>query len=276
MFGADLLLASCDYCDYGDGDRIHSSCGASWWGGTGVVCDHHGDCFCWLECADDYSEQSVTTDPWAMDCVFVDSGGGNSGFSDYAASASVNMMKRFSQQDWLDAGLSALSESGVGAVTIDALCRRVGKTKGSFYSHFPTMSDFIRQLGERWRQTNTDMLIDASERAKPEERRTVLNQLAMSLDHGLEREFRRLAAGDLSRLRSCMMWMINGSSFWQSLTGPRVYSMTMMRWPWRGLNMRCFWGIRITWRTVTTSSLTAINVSFASLGCSRIVVGENL
>ena len=196
MFGAVLLLASCDYCDYGDGDRIHSSCGASWWGGTGVVCDHHGDCFCWLECADDYSEQSVTTDPWAMDCVFVDSGGGNSGFSDYAASASVNMMKRFSQQDWLDAGLSALSEGGVGAVTIDALCRRVGKTKGSFYSHFPTMSDFIRQLGERWRQTNTDMLIDASERAKPEERRAVLNQLAMSLDHGLQREFRRLAAGD--------------------------------------------------------------------------------
>ena len=94
---------------------------------------------------------SVTTDPWAMDCVFVDSGGGNSGFSDYAASASVNMMKRFSQQDWLDAGVSALSEGGVGAVTIDALCRRVGKTKGSFYSHFPTMSDFIRQLGERWR-----------------------------------------------------------------------------------------------------------------------------
>ena len=139
---------------------------------------------------------SVTTDPWAMDCVFVDSGGRNSGFSDYAASASVNMMKRFSQQDWLDAGLSALSEGGVGAVTIDALCRRVGKTKGSFYSHFPTMSDFIRQLGERWRQTNTDMLIDASERAKPEERRAVLNQLAMSLDHGLEREFRRLAAGD--------------------------------------------------------------------------------
>ena len=108
----------------------------------------------------------------------------------------MNMMKRFSQQDWLDAGLSALSEGDVGAVTIDALCRQVGKTKGSFYSHFPTMSDFIRQLGERWRQTNTDMLIDASERAKPEERRAVLNQLAMSLDHGLEREFRRLAAGD--------------------------------------------------------------------------------
>lgn len=151
MFGADLLLASCDYCDYGDGDRIHSSCGASWWDGAGVVCDHYSDCFCWLGCADDCSEQSVTIDPWAMDCVFADSRSGNSRFSDYAASASGNMMKRFSRQDWLDAGVSALSEDGVGAVTIDALCRRVGKTKGSFYSHFPTMSDFIRQLGERWR-----------------------------------------------------------------------------------------------------------------------------
>ena len=41
------------------------------------------------------------------------------------------------------------------------------------------------------------MLIEAGERAKPEERRAVLNQLAMSLDHGLEREFRRLAAGEV-------------------------------------------------------------------------------
>ena len=46
------------------------------------------------------------------------------------------------------------------------------------------------------------MLIEAGERAKPEERRAVLNQLAMSLDHGLEREFRRLAAGDHVAVRS--------------------------------------------------------------------------
>ena len=104
----------------------------------------------------------------------------------------------------------------------------------------------------------------------------MLNQLAMSLDHGLEREFRRLAAGDHVAAEVLHDVDDRRIEFLAESYRATVYSMTMMRWPWRGLNMRCFWGIRITWSTVTTSSLTAINVSFASLGCSRIVVGENL
>lgn len=101
------------------------------------------------------------------------------------------MTKRFSQADWISLGLKTLAEEGPPGVTIDALCARANKTKGSFYSHFSTVGEFTKKLAETWREQNTEKLI-----AQAGQSRSALDAQALELDHSLEREMRRLAAVD--------------------------------------------------------------------------------
>ena len=39
-------------------------------------------------------------------------------------------------QDWVAAGLAALSKGGVGSVRVEVLAERLGVTKGGFYRRF--------------------------------------------------------------------------------------------------------------------------------------------
>ena len=48
--------------------------------------------------------------------------------------------------DYFDAGFELLASGGVGAVTIAALCYRLGVTKGSFYHHFSSQTAFQNEL----------------------------------------------------------------------------------------------------------------------------------
>lgn len=99
-----------------------------------------------------------------------------------------------SAQDWLELGLRALAEKGPSGLTIEALCRRAQRTKGSFYAHFPDAATFVRRLAAHWRAQHTERLL---ERARADaDRRAVLDRLALGLDLDVEREMRRLAAGN--------------------------------------------------------------------------------
>ncbi|MGQ0468197.1 MAG: TetR/AcrR family transcriptional regulator [Sporichthyaceae bacterium] len=48
------------------------------------------------------------------------------------------------------AAYELLTEGGSAALTVAALCDRVGATKGSFYHHFAGMSEFVAAFAERW------------------------------------------------------------------------------------------------------------------------------
>lgn len=54
--------------------------------------------------------------------------------------------RRFRRGDWLALGLAALAEQGPAGLTIEALCRRADKTKGSFYAHFPAIETYLSAL----------------------------------------------------------------------------------------------------------------------------------
>lgn len=55
------------------------------------------------------------------------------------------------REDWLKATLALLAETGgPEGIRIDALCRRLGVTKGSFYWHFKSRSDLIDSLIDYW------------------------------------------------------------------------------------------------------------------------------
>lgn len=67
---------------------------------------------------------------------------------------------RLSKQDWLTAGLTILGQKGAEGVRIDAICKALGVTKGSFYWHFRDREDLMASLFTYWDTRETRGLID--------------------------------------------------------------------------------------------------------------------
>ncbi len=65
------------------------------------------------------------------------------------------------QRDWLEAGMQILVERGAPGLSIDALCNRLGVTKGSFYHHFAGQKDYKDALLAFWQQEDTQGVIAA-------------------------------------------------------------------------------------------------------------------
>jgi AcrR family transcriptional regulator len=57
---------------------------------------------------------------------------------------------RLSVEDWIQAGFAILTDSGPNALRVDALCDRLGVTKGSFYWHFADLPAYRTALVEAW------------------------------------------------------------------------------------------------------------------------------
>lgn len=57
---------------------------------------------------------------------------------------------RLSAQDWKNAALELIAEEGVGALAVEALARRLGVTKGSFYWHFRNREALLEATLELW------------------------------------------------------------------------------------------------------------------------------
>lgn len=104
-----------------------------------------------------------------------------------------------SRTDWLDAGLRLMREEGVGedALTIDALCKRLGRTKGAFYHHFDDVNLYLDALLGHWATKQTSAPIAAAETGtSPRERRQKLEQSVRGLDMKLDRAVRAWALRD--------------------------------------------------------------------------------
>jgi AcrR family transcriptional regulator len=96
---------------------------------------------------------------------------------------------------WLEAGLAILAAEGEPALTIERLCERTKKTKGSYYHHFRNPSDFAEALLEHWAANFTDRVIERAAQAPDARRRwRVLVREVTGLDGGVERAMRRWAA----------------------------------------------------------------------------------
>lgn len=98
---------------------------------------------------------------------------------------------RFSREDWIALGFEALRKDGIAALTIEALCKRARKTRGSFYFHFESTDRFLLALATSWKETFTDQI--TSHTPKTPGRIDLLNQLAGRLDPALETGIRQLA-----------------------------------------------------------------------------------
>lgn len=103
--------------------------------------------------------------------------------------------KRFQYGDWLELGLSCVRSEPATRLTVDHLCLKASKTKGSFYFHFKNIDAYFMTLAEHWYERFTIDLIHKSEqKTSPRDRLDLLNALAVQLDPRIEQGMRALAA----------------------------------------------------------------------------------
>lgn len=73
-------------------------------------------------------------------------------------------VQRLSRDEWLARALEALAKEGSSVLTVDALVKRLGVSRGSFYWHFKDRTDFIRQLVEYWSEVDTKGVAEETSR----------------------------------------------------------------------------------------------------------------
>jgi AcrR family transcriptional regulator len=74
------------------------------------------------------------------------------------------MDERKTRDDWLGAGLRALSAEGPEGLRIMSIARQMEVTKGSFYWHFPSLDAYLEMLPPYWEQSHTEDAIACVER----------------------------------------------------------------------------------------------------------------
>lgn len=72
-------------------------------------------------------------------------------------------MKRTDKESWLAEGLEILGSDSPAHPTIEALCERLNRTKGSFYHHFQDMDQYTEALMRYWFESSTQRFIDEAE-----------------------------------------------------------------------------------------------------------------
>jgi AcrR family transcriptional regulator len=68
---------------------------------------------------------------------------------------------RLAAGDWIVTALAVLKDSGIDAVQITTLAKRLSVTRGSFYWHFDNREDLLTALISEWRARNTGVMIEA-------------------------------------------------------------------------------------------------------------------
>ncbi len=103
--------------------------------------------------------------------------------------------RRWTRDRWLTLGEARLREGGAAALSLEALCEAAGRTRGSFYHHFPTTEAFLEALVERWRRRTTDQIGEvALASRKPETASKTLLKLTAGIDPRLDLAIRSLGA----------------------------------------------------------------------------------
>jgi AcrR family transcriptional regulator len=74
------------------------------------------------------------------------------------------------RNEWIAEAVSALGTGGVDAVRVEALGRRMGVTKGSFYWHFTDRPALLAAVLEQWEQAARTMMEAAARQPTAEER----------------------------------------------------------------------------------------------------------
>jgi len=107
--------------------------------------------------------------------------------------------RRLSVDDWIQAGFAILADGGPNALRVDALCERLGVTKGSFYWHFTDLAAYRTALVEAWGslQDQDRQRFENSSETDPRDRlRFMMQSVVRPQQWALERAMRVWALTD--------------------------------------------------------------------------------
>lgn len=91
--------------------------------------------------------------------------------------------KTLTPDNWAMAALHALARGGVAAISIEALARELGATRGSFYWHFPHRDALLTAALELWERLGTEAFIAEVDREPdPRQRLRLLLRQAVVVD----------------------------------------------------------------------------------------------
>jgi len=82
-----------------------------------------------------------------------------------AQSRSISDSARLDAAAWTKVALEVLAEQGIHGVRVEALAKRLGVTKGSFYWHFKDRGALFDATLEEWRRSTTLDIIARLDRA---------------------------------------------------------------------------------------------------------------
>ena len=69
-------------------------------------------------------------------------------------------MARLTREDWVDSAYARFRDGGISAVSVEAVARDMGATKGSFYWHFADRGELVDAVLARWEDLETERLIE--------------------------------------------------------------------------------------------------------------------
>lgn len=116
----------------------------------------------------------------------------------------MQISTRMKYEDWIELGAEELRRRGPAPFTVENLCARAERTKGSFYHHFDGIHSFTLAVADHWRERETEAIARGTKllaRATfgcegPLERLRAMWQLTATIDHRLELGVRALALTD--------------------------------------------------------------------------------
>jgi len=92
-----------------------------------------------------------------------------------------------SKDEWLEAGLGALSERGSAGLTVEGLARSLGIARAGFYWHFENRDDLLRQALDFWVEETTKVVTSNAALSAIAPRSRLVRAAEMVLEHDLGR-----------------------------------------------------------------------------------------
>ncbi len=100
-------------------------------------------------------------------------------------------MERLDKNSWLSEGFKILESEGFSRITIDNLCERQKRSKGSFYFHFKNIDGYVDALMKYWLEKNTVDFINVTDTiANIDEKFISIKELASSVSQKAEQIIR--------------------------------------------------------------------------------------
>jgi AcrR family transcriptional regulator len=100
---------------------------------------------------------------------------------------SQKIRRGISKAEWLEAGLHALSEGGISAITVEGLAKALGIAKAGFYWHFKNRDDLLRQLLDYWLHEITEVASENPQLLALEPKARLAQLAEMILEYDLTR-----------------------------------------------------------------------------------------